>query len=132
MILRAAATQGNNADRFHGKTVVCPVLLLGNKMSRKEIDWKDGLEQLFSASVNQQTLEEAAELMVSVSSSDHDYHDECLTLFEEGIKAARAGDNVVIALINKSGYQVSSTVDAVKLLEDFQRIYLEEFRKLLS
>lgn len=94
--------------------------------------WKNGLEQLFSASVNQQTLEEAAEMMVSVSASDRSYHQECLGALDEGIKAAHAGDRAVIALINKSGYQVSTTTDAAGLLEDFRRIYLKEFRRAVG
>lgn len=99
-------------------------------MATKAINWKDGLDQLFSASVNQDTLEEAARLMVSVSSLDRSYHDECLAVLNESINAARAGDIAVVGIINKSGYQVSSVPDAADLLEDFRRIYLEQFRSV--
>lgn len=92
-------------------------------------NWKEILEQIFSASVNQQTLEEAAELMVSVSASDSTYHDECVRGLEEGVRAAKKGEAVVIDIINKSGYQVQSVADADELLSDFLNIYLAEYQR---
>lgn len=98
-------------------------------MPANTVNWKENLEQIFSASVNQQTLEEAAELMVSVSASDLTYHEECVHSLEEGIRAANRGETVVIDIINKSGYQVQSATDASELLSDFLRIYLTALRK---
>jgi hypothetical protein len=99
-------------------------------MTAKATNWQERLEQIFSASVNQQTLEEAAELMVSVSALDLSYHHECMHSLEEGIRAAEAGESVVIGIINSSGYQVQSTTDAHELLSDFLHIYLKEFRRV--
>ncbi len=93
----------------------------------KTFDWKTSLFQLFAASVNQQTLEEAAELMVSVSAHDASYHDECVKTLEEAIRSAEAGDDFVISCINKSGYKVTTFDDALELLRDFRAVYLEEF-----
>jgi hypothetical protein len=99
-------------------------------MTASARNWKEDLEQIFSASVNQQTLEEAAELMVSISATDSTYHEECVHALEEGIRAANRGDVVVVGIINKSGYQVRSAADADELLRDFLRIYLSEFSKV--
>ncbi|WGO98309.1 hypothetical protein QFX18_20065 [Saccharophagus degradans] len=92
-------------------------------------DWKTALQQLFAATVNQQTLEEASELMVSVSASDEEYHNECLHVLDEAIRAANSGDDSVMACINKSGYKVSNLNDAAELLRDFRIVYLEEYRQ---
>jgi len=101
-------------------------------MINSEFDWKSALGQLFSASVNQQTLEEAAELMVSVSSGDPGYHEECLFVLDRAISSAESGDVAVIAHINKSGYQVSDVDAALELLRDFRSVYLDEFNRLRS
>ena len=98
-------------------------------MATENFDWKSALADLFGGTVNQQTLEEAAELMVSVSAGDASYHAECLAMLDEGIRAAREGDCSVIGCINKSGYQVSTTEDAVTLLVDFHEIYIAEFER---
>lgn len=101
-------------------------------MKTENFNWKTGLADLFGGSVNQQTLKEAAELMVNVSVLDRDYHDECLTMLNEGILAAKAGDKSVMDCINKSGYQVSTTPEAAKLLDDFREIYLKEYERTCS
>lgn len=64
---------------------------------------------------------------ISVSGADNSCHEECLTMFGEGIRAANKGDSMILTCINKSGYQVSTTADAVKLLDDFRAIYLKEY-----
>jgi hypothetical protein len=98
-------------------------------MPTTEFDWKAALEQLFAATVNQQTLEEAAELMVSASSVDPSYHEECLFVLDTAIASAEAGDEIVITCVNKSGYQVADTGEALELLRDFRSTYLAEFRR---
>ena len=101
-------------------------------MINREFDWKSALEQLFSSSVNQQTLEEAAELMVSVSCVDSSYHEECLLALDKAISSAEMGDQWVIACINKSGYQVVNIDSALNLLRDFQSTYLDEFNRAVA
>lgn len=101
-----------------------------SQMTHQEASWRADLQQLFAASVNQQTLEEAAELMVSVSATEPNYHAECLTLLDAGIDAAMAHDEAVIPIINKSGYQVVSTAEAAELLQEFKAIYLKEFDRV--
>lgn len=91
--------------------------------------WRDTLEQLFAATVNQQTLEEAADLMCTVSSVDEGYHLECLNAIDAGISAASDGDESIVGLINKSGYQVATTAGAVDLLSDFRAIYLAAYER---
>lgn len=97
-------------------------------MTTINFDWKSGLADLFGGSVNQQTLEEAAEQMTSVSTSDESYHEECLMMLDEGIRSANSGDNSIMSCINKSGYQVSTATEAVRLLTDLRKIYLNKFQ----
>ncbi len=91
--------------------------------------WREDLQQLFAATVNQQTLEEAVDLMVSVSADDENYHFECLAAINQGINAASGGDQSVIIAINKSGYQVATTDAAAELLRDFRTIYLAAYEQ---
>lgn len=98
-------------------------------MTTEKFDWKSSLAELFSATVNQQTIEEAVELMLSVSAEDSSYHNECLLMLDEGLQAAREGDSSVISCINKSGYQVLTTTDAAALLLDFRETYLTEYKR---
>lgn len=91
------------------------------------MNWDNELEQLFSATVSQSTLEEAVELMVAISSSDDSYHRLLITVFDCGIKSCEEGNDKVIKLINKSGYQVKSIEAALGLLQDFYAIYLSEY-----
>lgn len=101
-------------------------------MAAKIVKWKKDLERLFSASINQGTLEEGAESMVHVSAGDSSYHDECMHAIEEGIRAADAGDSVVIDIINTSGYRVDSTSEAGEMLREFRQIYLEAYNKAIA
>ena len=89
--------------------------------------WQEKLGDLLSGMVNQQSLEEAVEMMVSVSEDDPEYHNECLKTLEAGINACDNGDPCAIEEINKSGYQVCSISEARRLLEDFLSIYLKEY-----
>jgi hypothetical protein len=98
-------------------------------MDTNQFDWKAALEQLSTATVNQQTLEEAAELMVTVSSNDPDYHEECLLVLNSAIASAEAGDESIIPCINGSGYQVADIHSALELLRDFRSVYLVEFNR---
>jgi len=101
-------------------------------MTQKNRTWQEDLEQIFGGSVNQDTLEEAAVLMVSVSAIHLEYHAVCMRALEEGIRAASKGDAVVIGIVNRSGYRVGSTNEARELLEDFLRIYLGTFNRFTS
>lgn len=98
-------------------------------MVSENFDWRSALLQLFSATVNQQTLEEAAELMVSVSATDETYHEECLFTLERATQAAEGGDESIKDCINKSGYQVGNLSDAAELLNDFRHVYMEEYAR---
>lgn len=98
-------------------------------MSARPNQWREDLEQLFAATVNQQTLEEAVDLMVSVSASDESYHFECLAAIDQGIGAADGGDRSVIDAINKSGYQIATVDAATDLLRNFRAIYLVAYER---
>ena len=93
------------------------------------MSWQEKLGDLFSATVNQQTLEEAVDLMLSVSKNDREYHDECESTLQSAIDACETNHDEVIAEINKSGYQVKNALEAKKLLQDFLAIYLNEYNK---
>jgi len=94
----------------------------------ESFDWRDALEQLFAATVNQDTLENAADLMVSVSAADKDYHEQCLFLLSKGKSLAEMGDRSIIGYVNKSGYRVQSVGDAYDLMVDFEKAYLKAYR----
>lgn len=92
-------------------------------------DWKASLVTLFAATVNQEPLEDAADLMVSVSARDSSYHAECLATLKGGIQACDTGDTEVIFAINKSGYKVASLEEAKDLLMDFLEIYEQRYHQ---
>jgi len=92
------------------------------------MNWQEDLGDLFSATVNQQSLEEAAEMMVSVSEDDLEYHNTCVSTLNSAIQSCKSGSSEAIAQINKSGYQVDSVEKAQKILEDFLLIYLNEYK----
>ncbi|WP_122687687.1 hypothetical protein [Pseudomonas viridiflava] len=92
-------------------------------------NWKENLSDLFAATVNQQTIEEAAEVMASVGVSDEGYHRECIFKLDEAMRAIKAGDNYVIDCINRSGYQVGDIGSTLVLLGDLKDAYLKEFSK---
>lgn len=92
-----------------------------------EINWHDGLEQLFAATLNQEPLEDASQLMASISSHDQEYHKECLFLFEKAKGLAQDRNKLIIGYINKSGYKVVSYEEALHLIMDFEAEYMRAF-----
>lgn len=97
-----------------------------------EFDWKHALEQLFSATLNQEPIEEACELLVSISLNDESYHEECLFLFKKGNELIDEENSLIIDFINKSGYQIASFDDAREILTDFERTYLDAYGAALG
>lgn len=97
-------------------------------MKISKFDWQRNLADLFQATVNQQSLEEAADLMVSVSAANLQYHEECLGTLDQALMASSRGENSAVACINTSGYQVATPEEALELLEDLKRIYLERYQ----
>jgi hypothetical protein len=95
-------------------------------------DWRDALEQLFAATLNQEPLEDASQIMASVSSRDPEYHVECLFLFEKGKELAQSSDISIINYINKSGYKISSFDEAHDLIEDFESEYTKSYNAQIS
>lgn len=93
----------------------------------KALDWKDALEQLFAAKLNQESLEDACVLMVSLSVSDDSYHNECLFLFEKGKQLADVKDGSILDYINRSGYKINSFEEAKDILSDFESIYWKTY-----
>lgn len=91
--------------------------------------WEADLLDIFAASVNQQSLEEAVELIVDVSIDDQEYHRVVLNAIEQAIRAANKGNERIIDYINKSGYKVDCLNQAIDLLEDFRDIYVKEYNQ---
>lgn len=87
------------------------------------------LAKLFAATVNQEPLEDAVELMVSVSARDGSYHTECLATLEGGIQACDSGEVEVLSAVNKSGYKVATLNEAKELLVEFLEIYEQRYRE---
>lgn len=98
-------------------------------MSITNESWESDLSRIFASSVNQQSLEEAAELIVDVSMDDQEYHNIFINAIDQGIRAANDGDKRVMGFINKSGYKVNSLMQALDVLSDFKEIYLREFEQ---
>jgi hypothetical protein len=98
-------------------------------MNQGDLNWKLGLDDLFSATVNQEPLEEAAKLMVSVSSVNSGYHDQCLFVLDSAIASAEKGERKVIESINMSGFLVDDIDGALELLREFRSIYLDTFAR---
>lgn len=95
-------------------------------------DWKESLAKLFAATVNQEPLEGAADLMVSVSARDASYHAECLATLDGGIQACERGEAEVLSAINKSGYKVATLDEARELLEEFLEIYEQRYHEAIG
>lgn len=96
-------------------------------MSRANVSWESDLSKIFASSVNQQSLEEAAELIVDVSLDDQEYHGVFISAINQGIRAANDGDKRVIDCINGSGDRANIFQQASELLSDFKEIYLREY-----
>lgn len=90
-------------------------------------DWKASLEKLFAATVNQEPLEDAVDLMISVSARDISYHTECLATLKGGIEACASGEAGVLSAINRSGYKVATLDEAKELLVEFLEIYEQRY-----
>ena len=82
-------------------------------------DWKTALSDLFGGAVNQEPLEDAAAVMVSISARYPGYHAQCLAALKGGIQACDNGSMDGISAIHKSGYRVSSPEEAKQLLLEF-------------
>jgi|SRR5882757_5628830 len=95
-------------------------------------DWKTPLSAIFGGAINQEPLEDAADLMVSVSARDPGYHSENLAALQAGIQACDNGSTDVISVIHKSGYRVSSLEEAKELLVEFLGIYEEKYRQAIE
>jgi len=76
------------------------------------------LEQIFAASVNQGTLEDAAEEMAANASCDPALKVEYTQALEAAIKAGNQGEQYVVAAINGSGYQVTTPQDGALLCSE--------------
>lgn len=95
-------------------------------------DWKVSLAKLFAATVNQEPLENAADLMVSVSAGDASYHIECVATLDGGIQACDRGETEVLSAINRSGYKVATLDEAKELLVEFLEIYEQRYLEATS
>lgn len=91
--------------------------------------YRDTLEQLFSATVNQSTLGYATVLMASVSKYDPKYHAECIEILDLAAKLASGHDPFLIKCINKSGYFADDFEEAAEIVNDLTEKYLTEYRK---
>ncbi|NBF08445.1 hypothetical protein [Pseudomonas sp. Fl4BN1] len=90
-------------------------------------EWREHLLDMFAGTVNQQTLEEAAEEMASLSFCYPGFHENYLRTFDFAIDALRSGDNYPIECINRSGYKAHDVEGALELIEDFKTLYIKFF-----
>lgn len=93
------------------------------------MNWREMLTDIFAGYVNQQTLDDASDQMVFVSSDNLRFHTDFLNAIEKGLEAARSDDTVVCDIINKSGYRASTTQEACDLLLELRRIYVDKYQQ---
>lgn len=92
-----------------------------------EFEWKERFLDMFAATVNQQTLEEAAEDMASLSFCYPGFHDDYLRTFDFAISALRSGDAYPFECINRSGYKAYDVESALELVEGLRDIYMKNY-----
>jgi hypothetical protein len=93
------------------------------------MEWLETLTDIFAGYVNQQTLEEGVVQMVFVCSGNPEYHSRFLDAIEHGLEATRTENSSVLAVINKSGYRVSTMREASDLLLEMRSLYLQRIQK---
>jgi len=91
--------------------------------------WRETLADIFGGYLNQQTIEDAVDQMIFVSSANDQYHQAFQLAFSKGIESVRAGDKSIIDVINTSGFQVDSFDSAARLIGEFQETYLRHFEQ---
>ncbi|WP_286546378.1 hypothetical protein [Variovorax fucosicus] len=78
------------------------------------------IENIFGAYVNQDTLEDAATWLASNARADAAYREEVLVALRDAEERGTAGDSSVIAAVNRSGYLVSNSDEAVELVRELR------------
>ena len=91
--------------------------------------WTETLLDVFSAYINQGTIEEGVSQMVFVSSDSPEQHEAFCDALFEGIQAASSSDSRIRDIINSSGYQASSDEEAVALIKEVEVAYLKRFNE---
>jgi hypothetical protein len=81
------------------------------------------LEQLFGAFVNQGTLEEAAEMMVTLAARYPEIEFEFYEALSSGITAAARNDESVVLAVNMSGYRVRTAHEAGELCSELLQLF---------
>jgi len=76
------------------------------------------LEQIFAASVNQSTLEDAADEMAANALCDPELKAEYTQALEAAVEAGNHGEQYVVTAVNKSGYQVTTPQDGALLCSE--------------
>ena len=89
--------------------------------------WQETLADIFEGYVNQETFEVGVQNMVFVSSDDPEWHHLFLAAIESGLKANAVESDLVRNIINKSGYRVSTSDEAARMLLELQHLYLQAF-----
>jgi hypothetical protein len=88
------------------------------------------LEQIFAASVNQGTLENAAEEMAANALCYSGLEAEFTQVLESAIDAGSRGEPYVLDAVNRSGYQVASPQEGAllcsELLKAFKKAYASQ------
>jgi hypothetical protein len=93
----------------------------------RNMTWNEQLSDVFGGMVNQNTLEHAAEMMVDVSEDDEDVHAQYIDLCSVAIAECSAGNDDVLAAINKFGVQATDLGAAWKLIEELKESYVREY-----
>ena len=75
--------------------------------------------------MNQGTLEEAAAWMADLTRSYPELHSEFLSALRGGILAAQNGDASVVEAVNRSGYRVSTALEAGECCMELLSLYEE-------
>jgi len=95
--------------------------------------WEETLKDVFYSYVGQESLGDAAYQLAFVASDNPEYHRALTMAFEEGIRAARAGEQKVNEIIGSSGgYGVNTSAEAVALLSKLSTLYSQKRGEILS
>ncbi len=86
------------------------------------------LDNIFASYVNQNTLEEAATWMATLTRNHPEMAEDFITALQHGMDAASKNDRSVIQAVNASGYQVSTAKEAGEYCLKLLGLYTKQLK----
>jgi len=91
------------------------------------MDWQEALSDAIGY-IGQETLEYAVEMMTDASEDDDSLHQTWIRAFDEALSQCRAGNKVVLSVVNRFTVQAGTLPCAQRLIEELQQLYLREYQ----